>query len=105
MPFQVVFRPRGRADIAAVVAWLARSGPAAAARWRAGLLRVVQKLETNPALYPAADEATDLGVDLRELLYGRRPAVYRILFTITGQTVNVLRVRHASQDRLKPGDV
>ncbi len=40
-----------------------------------------------------------------ELLYGRRRSAYRILFTIDGQTVNVLRVRHAAQDRLKPGDV
>jgi plasmid stabilization system protein ParE len=42
---------------------------------------------------------------LRELLYGRRRNVYRILFTIDGQTVNILRVRHAAQDRLTPEDV
>jgi len=41
---------------------------------------------------------------LRELLYGRRRNVYRILFTIDGQTVNVLRVRHSAQNRLTPGD-
>jgi plasmid stabilization system protein ParE len=105
MPFQVIFRPRARADIAAAAAWLAGSNPAAAARWRSGLFRIVEKLETNPGLYAAADEAADLGVDLREFLYGRRRNVYRILFTITGQTVNVLRVRHAAQDRLKPGDI
>ncbi|HVS39103.1 MAG TPA: type II toxin-antitoxin system RelE/ParE family toxin [Gemmataceae bacterium] len=105
MSFRVIFRPRARDDIAAATAWLAQGSPAAAARWRSGLFHIVEKLETNPTLYPGADEATDLGVDLRELLYGRRPRVYRILFTITGQTVNVLRVRHAAQDRLKPGDV
>jgi plasmid stabilization system protein ParE len=44
-------------------------------------------------------------LDLRELLYGRRRNVYRIVFTIVGQRVNVLRVRHAAQDRLMPGDV
>jgi len=105
MSFQVIFRSRARADIAAAVAWLARSSPAAAARWRSGLFRIVEKLETNPTLYPAADEAADLGLELRELMYGRRRTMYRILFTITGQMVNVLRVRHAAQDRLKPGDV
>jgi hypothetical protein len=52
-----------------------------------------------------ADEAADLGLDLRELLYGRRRDVYRVLFTIDGQTVNVLRVRHAAQDRLTPRDI
>ena len=104
MSFRVVFRPQARADVAAAVAWLARTSPTTAARWRSGLFQIVEKLETNPALCPAADEAADLGLELRELLYGRRRSIYRILFTIDGQTVNILRVRHASQDRLKPGD-
>ena len=105
MPFQVIFRPRARSDITATVAWLARTSPTAATQWRTGLLRIVENLETDPNRYPAADEAADLGVDLRELLYRRRRNVYRVLFTIDGQTVNVLRVRHAAQDRLTPGDV
>jgi|SRR5450759_3453130 plasmid stabilization system protein ParE len=105
MAFQVVFRPQAQSDIAAAVMWMARTSPAAAARWRTGLFRIVENLETNPALYSAADEAADLGLDLRELLFGRHRSVYRILFTIAGQTVNVLRVRHAAQDRLRPGDV
>ncbi len=85
------------------MAWLVRVNRAA--RWRTGLLRVVKDLETGPNRCPAADEAADLGVDLRELLYGRRRNVYRIRFTIDGQTVHVLRVRHAAQDRLSTGDI
>ena len=68
-------------------------------------MRIVENLETDPNRYPAANEAADLGVELRELLYRRRRNVYRVLFTIEGQTVNVLRVRHAAQDRLTPGEV
>jgi plasmid stabilization system protein ParE len=105
LPFLVVFRPQAQADITAAATWLARTSPTVAVRWHRGLLSIIDKLETNPALYPVADEAADLGLDLRELLYGRRRSVYRILFTIAGQRVNVLRVRHAAQDRLKPGDV
>ncbi len=105
MAFQVVFRPRARSDIAATVAWFARTSPAAAARWRAGLLRIVENLETDPNRYPAADEAADLGVDLRQLLYGRRRNVHRVLFTIEGQTVNILRIRHAAQDQLASDDI
>lgn len=36
--------------------------------------------------------------EVRHLLYGRKPNVYRILFTIEGDTVHVLHIRHA--DRL-----
>ncbi len=105
MPFQVIFRPRAELDIAAAATWLARHNAAAAAHWRTGLFRIVENLETNPNRYPAAEESVDLGLDLRELLYGRRRNVYRILFTITGQTVNILRVRHAAQDRLSADDI
>jgi hypothetical protein len=68
-------------------------------------LSIVENLETNPERYPLVHEAADLGVELRQLLYGRRPHFYRVLFTIDGQTVNVLRVRHAAQDYLSPGDL
>jgi plasmid stabilization system protein ParE len=105
MPFQVIFRPRARSDITATASWLARSSPTAAARWRTSLFRIVENLETDPNRYPAADEAADLGVELRELLYRRHRNVYRVLFTIDGETVNVHRVRHASQDRLSPDDI
>src|SRR4051795_6528961 len=102
MPFQVIFRPRARSDITAAVAWLAGTNPTAAARWRTGLLRIVENLETDPNRYPAAEEAADLGLDLRELMYRQRRNVYRVLFTIDGQSVNVLRIRHAARDRLTP---
>ena len=62
-------------------------------------------LEQSPDRCPLADEAGDFGLDLRELLYGRRRGVYRILFTIDGQTVTIHRIRHAAQDRLSPDDV
>ena len=102
---QVIFHARARIDVATTISWLARSNPEAANRWRIGLLRIVENLETNPERYPIADEAADLGLDLRQLLYGRRRQVYRVLFTIDGQKVNVLRVRHAAQDRLAPEDI
>jgi plasmid stabilization system protein ParE len=96
---------RADADIDAAVRWLSRQSPVAAARWHAGVLKAVRSLATNPDRCPLADEAVDLGLDLRELLYGRRRGVYRVLFTIDGQTVTIHRVRHAAQDRLTPGDV
>jgi len=92
-------------DIRSVVAWQAQRSPQAAARWQAGVLAAIRSLVNNPERCPVADEAADLGIDLRELLHGRRRNTYRILFTIEGQTVNILRVRHAAQDRLASDDV
>lgn len=97
MPYEVRFTRRA-------LAWLS-SRSASAAYWRAGLIARVAALEQSPDRYPTADEAADLGMDLRELLHGPRRGVYRILFTIDGSVVHIHRVRHAAQDRLKPGDV
>jgi plasmid stabilization system protein ParE len=98
MSFRVIFLPRAQLDIANATAWLLDKSPAAANRWRLGLLSVVEKLEIDPIRYPLADESTDLGVELKEFLYGRRRGTYRILFLIDGEFVQVLRVRHSAQD-------
>lgn len=105
MPHALQIFPRAMADIRAAVAWRSQRSPSAAARWHAGLLAAIRSLANNPERCPLADEAADLGWDLRELLYGRRQNLYRILFICDGQTVNILRVRHAAQDRLAPDDV
>jgi plasmid stabilization system protein ParE len=103
MTFQVIFRPRARSGIAAAVLWLASTS--AAARWRNGWLKIISNLESDPTRYPPAEAAPDLDIDLRQLEYGRRRNVYRVLFTIDGQTVNILRVRHAAQDHLSADDL
>lgn len=107
MAFTVVLRPRARADITNNADWLeATQGLRAAERWRNGLVSaVIPALEADPTRYPQADEAAEIGLDLRELLHGRRRHVFRVLFTIDGNTVYIHRVRHAAQDRLTEDDV
>jgi plasmid stabilization system protein ParE len=79
--------------------------PISAARCHNAIHAKIRTLANNPKRYPLAYEAADLGIELREMLYGRQRHVYRILFTIDGQTVNVHQVRHAAQDRLSSGDI
>jgi plasmid stabilization system protein ParE len=107
MAFTVVLGRKAQTDIADNTTWLeATRGLRAADHWRVGLLTaVIPALETDPNRYPQAEEAADLGIDLRELLHGRRPHVFRILFTIDGDTVNVYRVRHAAQDRITEDNI
>lgn len=103
---EVVIQPRAFADIRRVVGWIAdRVSPASAARWQAALGRAIESLADNPERCPLADEAADLGVELRELLHGRGRQVYRVLFTIDKDVVNVHRVRHAAQDWIGEGDL
>ena len=106
MARNVVIRRIANANLSGHASYLSqRVSPGFAARWLTAIHAAIAGLATEADRYPEADEAADLGMNLREQLHGRRPHVYRILFTIDGNTVNVIRVRHAAQDRLTDNDI
>lgn len=105
MTHTVVVRPEAEAAVRRNADWLRRHFSARRAdRWNDGIVAALAGLATHPERCPEADEAADLGIDLRVLFHGRRPHVFRILFTIDGDTVNVHHVRHAAQERLTADD-
>jgi hypothetical protein len=50
---------------------------------------------------PAGSGEWAVPFEVRQLLYGQAPHVYRILFMMTGDTVYVLHIRHARHQPLK----
>jgi plasmid stabilization system protein ParE len=96
--YRVVVTAKARADTVEALRWLAERSPAAAARWYAGLEKAIAKLSTLPERHPIAeDESKQLGITLRQMLYGRRRGVYRLFFSIEGETVTLHYVRHSAQ--------
>jgi plasmid stabilization system protein ParE len=78
--------------------WIAQVAPGRAARWYQGLLRAIETLTDNPRRCSLAPEAEDIGQEIRQLLYGRRSGVYRILFVIRDDSiVRVLAIRHGAR--------
>ena len=69
----------------------------AAARWHRRLLAAVGTLKREPQRCPIAPEAEEIGIELRELLFGKRRGVYRIFFIIAQRTVDILHIRHSAQ--------
>jgi hypothetical protein len=61
--------------------------------------------ERHPGRCRLAAEANELGFELRDLLFGKRRGVYRILFVVDERTVNVLHIRHAARDAAWPHDL
>jgi hypothetical protein len=45
-----------------------------------------------------APETARFPFEVRQLLYGRKPHVYRILFTIEGERVKILHIRHGRRE-------
>jgi toxin ParE1/3/4 len=78
-----------------------------AARWFNGLEQAVSTLETRPNRCPIAPEARKVKRQLRHLLYGAKPHVYRVIFEVDERRhiVSVLTIRHGARKPLKSGDL
>ena len=95
MDFRVELSEQAQRDIAAIYDWLqSQQAGGAGERWFLALRAAVASLKSLPSRCPLAPESRDSPVEVRHLLYGRRPHVYRILFAIEGDLVQVLHIRH-----------
>lgn len=86
------------ADAGEAYFWINEQSEGTALRWYEGLLKAFQSLEKNPLRCPLAPESVFFEEEIRQLIYGK----YRILLTVEGETVFVLRVRHSAQQYLRP---
>lgn len=106
MKHQVRLSERAEQDVEQALRWFhEQKATAAGGRWYAQLLARIDTLETQPGRCPLADEAVEIGLELRELLFGRRRGIYRILFEIRGREVHILRIRHTARDALSRDDL
>ena len=96
MTYEVFIQPGAEEDIEAAYCWLAEHSPDRAAQWYNGLVDAILGLERFPERCPLAPENVAFAREIRQLLSG----AYRILFTITGNAVHVLHVRHHARDYL-----
>ncbi len=64
-------------------------------------MEAIDALATFPARCPLAPENAFFSHEIRQLLYGKGRHVYRILFTITGDAVSVLHIRHGAQETMR----
>ena len=67
-------------------------------RWFQGLHQAIATLADSPQRCALAPENAVFPFEVRHLLYGRKPHVYRIIFTIEDNTVSVLHIRHERRE-------
>ena len=102
MTYRVIIQPRAERDIWAAAQWIEdqSKSPARAVRWVRSIRAKIGTLKTNPQRCPVDPDSDAFGAEVRVLLYGKRHGRYRILFTIRGDVVYVLTVRHAARQSL-----
>ena len=105
MKYRVHLTHSASADAERAYDWLAQRAPRAAVKWFNGLLDVVESLEMFPRLCGLARESEKSPEEIRQMLYGRRPHIYRILFIVRGEDVYVLHIRHGARQTMEPQDI
>jgi len=107
MAYKVVVLPQAEADIREAFGYLEERAPEVATRWYSLIRAALESLSAMPARCPLAPETSLLGLELRQLLYGQRPSIYRIVFRILEDVreVHVLTVRHGARKPLSEEDL
>ena len=105
MTDRVIVTVRARVDAERAFRWKAEASHQSAVRWFAGLEKAIADLGNGPEKHPLAEEESErMGILLRQMLYGRRKNVYRLLFAIEGDTIVLHEVRHGSRGPMDHDD-
>jgi plasmid stabilization system protein ParE len=102
MTFRVETTVESEQDADAILEWLiSQRAGASGQRWFEALEGAIASLAEFPERCPLAPESTTSPFEVRQLLYGHAPHIYRILFMIDGKTVYILHIRHGRRQPLK----
>ncbi len=88
--------PRAERDLAGIYDRIPASTSDAALNWYLGLRDSIRSLRDSPTRCPATPENDQL----RNMLYGHRPHVYRVIYRIVEKPkqVEVLHIRYGAMD-------
>lgn len=91
--FRVLVAAPAEAEIEAAYLFIREDSTANAVAWRAGLYEAALSLKSFPERCAVAPENGPFEFEIRQFLYSN----YRLLFTIQGDDVVILHVRHGAR--------
>jgi mRNA-degrading endonuclease RelE of RelBE toxin-antitoxin system len=94
LAYRVLYRKRAERD-------LAKLTESATLAWFDGVCEAVQSLAELPDRCAFAPEPGLRQRGVRQLLYGEGRSVYRILYRVRGESVQILTIRHAHRRPIK----
>jgi len=80
-------------QITSIADYIALDSPDASRRWRKALLADIDSLHRFPLRHGLAPEAAGAGISVHQMMHG----LYRVLYTVDGDVVNVHIVRHGAR--------
>lgn len=98
MAYLVRTMPRAERDLEAIFEYIQAESYGPAIRWFNHLIEAIQSLSEHPQRNPATHEDPNL----RHMLFGNKPHIYRIIYSIdfSKKEVTIIHVRHSARDAL-----
>jgi toxin ParE1/3/4 len=103
MAYLVNISSRAERDLALLYEEIKAEHSDAARKWYQGLKEAIFSLQERPNRCPVARE----NAELRHLLYGHKPHIYRVLYRVLERQkhVKVLHIRHGARLKFKTSDL
>lgn len=103
MAYLVRVTARAERDLVLIFSAINAEHSDAAVQWYWGLKKAILSLEEKPNRCPKTPENSEL----RHLLYGHSPHVYRVIYRVVEKSkqVDVLHIRHGARRRFKRSEV
>jgi plasmid stabilization system protein ParE len=99
MTFRVEISSSAENDTVTILEWLlSEQAGDTGLQWFLAMEKAIASLANFPERCPLAPESGRFPYAVRQLLYGRKPHVYRIVFSIEGASVRILRIFHGRRD-------
>jgi plasmid stabilization system protein ParE len=107
MAYRVDFAASAEDDLERLYRWVVVQAPLSGPQWFNKLVRSINSLEHNPRRCPLAPENYQPDNGIRQLLFGRKPNVYRILHCVgeKEKMVYVLHIRHSARSPIPPQEL
>jgi plasmid stabilization system protein ParE len=100
MKYRVIFQPRALRELEEQYLYVAERSPDVAARWFNRFVSAIEGIASGPERYSVAREASLVGREIRQLLFGKGRGVRRALFVVERDIVRILSIRHSAQQDL-----
>jgi toxin ParE1/3/4 len=97
MAFRVRLMPRAAGDADAIYRRAIDQAPFVGPQWYGKVIATLQSLDTLPGRGQLVKNLSRSNHLVRKILFGRKPNVYRIYYSIEGDTVRILHIRHGAR--------
>ena len=103
MAYQIKIMPRAQRDLKSIYEWIGARSSDTARAWYFGLKADICTLRDTPGRCGVTPEEKSF----RQLLYGHKPHIYRVIYRILERQkqVEVLHIRHGARDEFTPADL